>query len=241
MTRTTIILGPRTRAGRALADRAARRHDEVFAVARHDADAAALAGLDVTVLRTDQDVDLPAGGHGPVQIAVCALGPVHPGEARTAADSAAVLRDLGCIERLLAAISGRPASVVLISTVLALAPGEDRRYYGGWKCLVEQQLAESVERLAPGTSFSVVYPGRLADGPTRLVPALHASHGRLAAVVDELADGPSRSCVVGVDARLWMVAHGLQLVLRSFSPGRGSLRGRSLERPVRPHERSTRS
>ncbi|MET0930440.1 MAG: hypothetical protein ABWX74_13050, partial [Aeromicrobium sp.] len=226
----------------AVVRRSVTRGDDIFVVARHDADAAALAGGEATILRVDRDVDLLGAGDGPVRILVCALGPVHPEEARATDDTAAFLRDLGFIERLLAAISGRPASVVLISTVIALAPGEDRRYYGGWKCLVEQQLGESIDRLAPRASFSVLYPGRLADGPTRRVlPRLRASHGQLAARMDALAEGSSRSSIVGVDARLWMAARGLTLLIDSLVPGRTSPRTRSLDRPVTHHERSIRS
>jgi hypothetical protein len=240
MIRTAIVVGPRTRAGRAVVERSVTRGDDIFVVARHDADAAALAGGETTVLRVDQDVDLLAEGAGPVRILVCALGPVHPDEARAAEDTAAFLRDLEFIERLLVAISGRPASVVLISTVIALAPGDDRRYYGGWKCLVEQQLAESIDRLAPRASFSVVYPGRLVEGPVRSVPGLHASYRRLAATVDGLADGCCRSRVVGLDARLWMAVRGLKLLISSLLPQRTSPEGRSVELPVAPHERSLR-
>lgn len=240
MIRTAIVVGPRTRAGGAIVQRSAARGDDVFVVARHDADVAALAGGDSTILRVDQDVDLLGEDTGPVRILICALGPVHPEEARAAEDTAAFLRDLGFIERLLAAVSGRPASVVLISTVIALAPGDDRRYYGGWKCLVEQQLAESIDRLAPRASFSVVYPGRLVDGPSRLVPGLHATYRRLAVTVDGLADGCCRSRVVGIDARLWMAARGLKLLISSLLPQRTSPQGRSIEHPVSHHERSLR-
>lgn len=240
MIRTAIVVGPRTRAGQAVVRRSVTRGDDIFVVARHDADAAALAGGEATILRVDQDVDLLGEDTGPVRILICALGPVHPEEARAADDTAAFLRDLGFIERLLTAISGRPASVVLISTVIALAPGDDRRYYGGWKCLVEQQLAESIDRLAPRASFSVVYPGRLVAGPAGSVPGLHATYQRLAATVDGLADGCCRSRIVGLDARVWMAVHGLKLLFSSLLPQRTSPRGRSLQHSVSPHERSVR-
>lgn len=241
MTRTTIVLGPLTRTGRALVDRAVRRGDDVFVVARHDADAAALAHDGATVLSVGQDVALLATGRGPVQIAVCALGPVHPGEPRAADDSATFLRDLLCIERLLEAVAGRQVGVVLISSVVALAPGEDRRYYGGWKCLVEQQLRQSVGRCAPGATFSVVYPGRLVDGDARrATPTLHTSHRRLATVVDGLT-GRSRARLVGLDARAWVVVHALSLLASSLLPRRTSSPGRPLPLSLHSHERSGRS
>jgi hypothetical protein len=177
-----------------------------------------------------------------VRIVVCALGPVHPEEARAVADAAAFLRDLDFVHRLLAAISGRPASVVLISTVIALAPGEDRRYYGGWKCLVEQQLGESIDRLAPRASYSVVYLGRLADErPGRAVPGLHATHAGLACRVMDLAEGQSRSRVVGIDARLWMAVRGLAILAGSLRPHRAAPRPGSLAPAGSPIERHSHS
>ena len=236
---TTIVIGPRTRAGLASSELSRARGDEVFLVARHDADAVALSGSDATVLRTDSDVDLV--GAGPVRILVCALGPVHPDEVRTDTDTAAFLRDLDVIRRLLVAAHDRAVSVVLISSVIALAPGTDRRYYGGWKCLVEQQLAETVRRTAPHATMSVVYPGRLVDGPARRpLPGAHTTYGRLATTVDHLADGPSRARVSGIDARVWMLVNSIKILIRTVLPMGSPLSGRPIEQSVSANERYSR-
>jgi hypothetical protein len=227
--RTTIVVGPRTRAGLAVARRAAVRGDAVHVLARDADDAAALSGGDATVLRIDQDLDLLGAGDGPVRLVVCALGPVHPGATDRELDERHVARDLRAVERLLAATADRPTGVVLISSVIALAPGPERRYYGGWKCLVEQQVAEVVARTSPRATFSVVYPGRIVDGRARRVlPGLHTTYRGLAAAIDRL--GPSsRTRVSGVDARLWLVVNAARLLLTTVLPRRASTPGPSLE------------
>lgn len=235
---TTIVVGPLTRAGRAVTARAESRGDQICLIARHAGDSAALSGGDATVLRIDQDLDLLGVGDGPVRIVVCALGPVHPDEATSNADADAFARDLGAVERLLAATSGRPTAVVLISSIIALAPGPDRRYYGGWKCLVEQQLGEVVGRTSPGASFSVVYPGRLVEKSSRPVPGLHTSYQRLAATVEAVAT-TSRARISGIDARLWLVANSARLLLTSLLPPRAFVPP-SLELPLSAPERNSR-
>lgn len=227
--RTTVVIGPRTRAGLAVTRRALVHGDAVLVVARDADDAAVLAGGDASVLRIDHDVDLLTAGDGAVRLVVCALGPVHPGPVRGDLEAQLVARDLDAVERILAATAGRPTSVVLISSVIALAPGPDRRYYGGWKCLVEQQLADLVARTSEGAAFSVVYPGRIVDGMShRAVPGLHTTYRGLAATIDRLGRS-SRSCVSGLDARLWLVVNAARLLLTPILPPRASTPGPSLE------------
>lgn len=238
---TTIVTGPRTRAGAAVVERALANGDSVHVLARHADDHAALSGGDVTVLRVDQDVDLLGAGDGPVRLVVCALGPVHPDVAHADAEleSAHVRRDLGAIERLLVATSGRPVGVVLVSSVIALAPGSDRRHYGGWKCLVEQRLASVVARTSPRATFSVVYPGRLVDGPARRrVPGLHTTYRGLAAAVDILGRS-ARTRISGIDARLWLVMHGARLLLTTVRPPRASTPDPSLELHLSADDRNS--
>jgi hypothetical protein len=106
---------------------------------------------------------------------------------------------------------------------------------------VEQQLGETIDRLAPGTGFSVLYPGRLVDGPPRrLRPRLHATYDRLAATIDDLAYGRPRSHIAGIDARMWTAFHGLKLLFSSLLPHRASYPSRALAPSVHHHERSSR-
>jgi hypothetical protein len=149
-----------------------------------------------------------------VHLYVCALGPVQSGDG---VDPGAVERDLALVERVLAASAGRPVHVVLVSSVIALAPGADRRFYGGWKGVVEQRLGRLVGA-HPRASFSVLYPGRLVAG-SRALP--NTSYRGLARRLEAAATGSSRSRVVGVDARVWLLLRAVSLTLQGVT-GRSS-------------------
>lgn len=225
-----VVVGPKTRLGQALVARATARGLDVYAVARDDRDLAALRDSDATVL--------PAGGPDggllgeaapdSLRIFVCALGPVHPEAPQAAVDSDHVVRDLGLIRRVLDSAPDATAHVVLVSTVIALAPGEDRRYYGGWKGLVEQELRELLAQRSAPADLSVLYPGRLMDDHERRRPwhRAHTSYTRLADIVERAAQRPGTSRVVGLDARAWLLARGASLTLRSFSGSPGVHRRR---------------
>lgn len=216
---TTIVVGPRTRLGRELVDRAVARGETVVALARDTADAAALASSGAEVLLA---TDRPEPHGRPVRVLVCALGPVHPtdpgAEADPVAESAAVARDLRAIDHVLA--SAPTASVVLVSTVIALAPGPDRRHYGGWKNVVEPAVREVADRHR--AEVSVLYPGRLvaATSVTRPWHRLYTRYTRLARLVESATAAP-RSRVVGLDARLWLLLRGLSLAMSSVSGSAG--------------------
>lgn len=208
----TVVLGPKTRFGRALVDRLG--GEPLVLVARDDADAAELRGLfaGVTVATGAELADaVRASGADRVRLVVAALGPVHPVAPAYDADAAGVARDLGLVRDILAGTL--PVHVVLVSTILALAPGEDRRYYGGWKGVVEQQLRQLAEdRQAAGTatSLSVLYPGRL----TLSGSGLHASYSRLVDAALRIREGQSR--IVGLDTRIWLLVRSISFALRSL-------------------------
>ncbi|MCW2768989.1 MAG: hypothetical protein JWR27_422 [Aeromicrobium sp.] len=216
----TIVVGPRTRLGHALVTAAVQRGESVIAVARHEADAIALTGSGAEIVLAADHVE----PHGrPVRILVCALGPVHPTDPGTPvdpiADTSAVDRDLAIVDRLLAAAP--TAAVVLVSTVIALAPGPDRRYYGGWKNVVERALREVAARHR--AEVSVLYPGRLvADvSVTRPWHRLYTRYTRLVRLVESAAAAP-RSRVVGLDARMWLVLRGISVALGSVTGSAGA-------------------
>lgn len=165
-------------------------------------------------------VGLVGESSAPVEVVVCALGPVHPTEARSNDDMAAFQRDLGVVAGVLDESGDRQVSIVLVSTVIALAPGDDRRYYGGWKNLVEGELRDLVASHAHHAGLAVLYPGRLVDGGSRF----HASYARLAARIESLLAGRSVPAVVGLDARAWLAVATLRTALRSLLPGRSSVR-----------------
>ncbi len=225
-----VVLGPKTRLGQTLISRAAARGDAVYAVARDDQDTAALRGCGAAVVDGSLPRDIAADS---LVIYVCALGPVHPGPAEPSVDAANVVRDLALIQKVLDSAPGAPARVVLVSTVIALAPGDDRRYYGGWKCLVEEELREMLAQRSTPAELSVLYPGRLLSEDERRRPwhRMHTTYTRLSDIAEQGGQRPAFSRVVGMDARVWLVARGASLSLRSLSGSRGALRRREAGPP----------
>lgn len=217
----TVVLGPKTRLGQAVIAELAGR--PVLAVARDAADVTALG------LAPDAVIDVTSGSltdrvstlsDGPVRLVIAALGPVHPVEPDFDADLAAVQRDLAYVDEVIA--SGRAVQIVFVSSVIALAPGDDRRYYGGWKNLLEhlleQRIAAAGHDNSTRSSLAVLYPGRLRSGragkPWHL---LHASYGTLSrAVLDGDLDMNSRR-TLGVDSRIWLAVRSVSFVFRSLT------------------------
>lgn len=222
MSTLTVVIGAKTRFGRALVERV-RGSEPVLVVARDAADAAALAtvfsaGAPVQVLDASQgelSSTVKASGASRVRLVVAALGPVHPELPAYEADAPGVSRDLGLVGQVLDA--GVPVQVVLVSTILALAPGEDRRYYGGWKGVVEQQLRQLVED-RPEATLSVLFPGRLVEPGARVWQRVHASYARLVSVTLALPTDRGVSRLVGLDTRIWLLVRSVSFGLRSLRP-----------------------
>jgi len=219
----TVILGPKTRLGRAVADRLRSGGETVLLVARDAADADALGGVGEVVDAEDVAERVAATGAGSVRLVVAALGPVQaPGLVPDlAGESPRVLRDLAVVEQVLG--SGLPVHVVLVSSVIALAPGEDRRYYGGWKNLLEEQLDQRVAD-HPGCGLSVLYPGRLVESHRKSTQRVHTTYARLAEAVLALDPARPRSRVVGIDSRIWLVVRSISLCTRSLASSWGRTR-----------------
>ena len=229
-----VVVGPRTRVGRSLL---ALHDGPVLAVSRHADDTAALAGADVLDVE-DDDLGTRLAGASAVDVAVCALGPVHPGVPDHDRDVAGLRRDLGLLRRVLGASDGRPVRIVLVSSVVALAPTPDRRYYGGAKSLVEQLLLELVAA-HPHARLDVLYPGRLlaAGEGARPWHRLHARFDRAAAHVERALRSSQplgRRRVVGLDARLWLAVRSLSLVVQAVRPGRVDPSAELVEPKVAP-------
>jgi len=233
---TRVVFGPRTRLGQMLLGKGSERPGTDVAIARHDADRAALADGAHRLLSPESDEASfreVLAGDGPVKVRVCALGPLHPGTPDQAATSAGVTRDLGLISRVLDACADRPVHVVLVSTAVALSPAVDRRYYGGWKGVVEQELTEMVAA-SPANQMSVLYPGRLV--PTRdlrhPVSLLYTTYRGLAELVDRTGDSKPAFRVVGADARAWLVTRAISMGVSGIT-GRPGKPGSLTERAVR--------
>jgi hypothetical protein len=235
-----VVFGPKTRLGQTLISRAAARGVDTYAVARDDRDVAALGDISATVVTAqgDQVSLLADAAPASLRLFVCALGPVHP-EAPQASDADNVVSDLGLIQRVLDSAPGAEAHVVLVSTVIALAPGDDRRYYGGWKNLVEEELRELLAQRTAPAQLSVLYPGRLMSEDERRRPwhRMHTSYTRLADIAEQAGQRPATSRVVGLDARAWLLARGASLSLRSISGSRGVLRRREAGPPPMVRDR----
>lgn len=238
---TRVIFGPRTRLGQALLSLPHGPKDRYVVIARHDADADALRGRDATVVSAFADeatISAALAPDGPLQVHICALGPLHPGSAQQAIDSQNVERDLNALSRVLAAADGRPTQVVLVSTVLALAPPSDRSYYAGWRGVVEQEVRELV---AGQGDVSVLYPGRLTEmrDVRHPVSLLYTTYGRLAQLAHLAAQSAPKSSVVGLDARAWLLTRSASLGLSSVTGRRqlaDSLTNRAVQATRQPSQ-----
>lgn len=241
-TSISVVVGPKTRLGQTIISRASARGESVYAVARDGRDDAALAESGATVIAAGTAAsESLLGDVAPsvLRLFVCALGPVHPIDPEPDSDSAHVARDLALIQRVLDSAPAAQAQVVLVSSVIALAPGDDRRYYGGWKNLVEEELRLLLAGRRAGADLSVLYPGRLLDVQERTRPwhRAHTTYSRLADIAEQAGHRPPASRVVGLDARAWLLARSASLSVRSISGSRGALRRREAgPPPVRGRE-----
>ncbi len=210
-----VVVGPRTRLGRELVARARARGETVVVIARHDRDVAALEqeyGADPGVrIRLAGDADRDAAA----RIWICALGPV---QSEDRVDPSAVEQELAD----LAGLVTPGAHVVLVSTVLVLAPTPDRRYYAGWKSLVEARVRTiATERHA---HVSVLHPGRLVDRNAQksLSDFVHTPYPKLAGLVEGCNSTGPLVRTVGLDARMWLLFRGARVasVALTGRPGR---------------------
>ncbi len=229
----TVVLGPRTRLAAALLPRLAPA-DPVLLVARDERDVAPLEELAAGLAGGRIEIVLPSrlreraaalvAGHD-LRVVVAAMGPAHPTDPGVVpdleADAAAVRRDLALLDDLLAV--GAPAHVVLVSTILALAPAADRRYYGGWKSVVEQSVRNRVEaRAEQGAGLTVLYPGRIRADRGRPWQRVHVSYDRLARVVAAATPGKGAEQTVGADSRIWLIFRSISFALRSLKVHRAA-------------------
>lgn len=148
----------------------------------------------------------------PIGIIVCALGLPHPAPPELATHMKRFDLDTGALANLIAE-AGTGSHVVLVSTVIALAPPRDRAYYAAFKNLAESVLAASL-RKTTGAMLSVVYPGRLTERRGRF-----GTSGVFATPYAELAEKLLSvvgaqvpvSRVIGLDARLWLLVRSIGL------------------------------
>ncbi|GAA1723916.1 hypothetical protein [Aeromicrobium alkaliterrae] len=213
-----VVIGPRTQVGSALLELLAGQ--DVVAVARHERDVEALAGL------ADARVVLAADAAGVVApvadlvLHVCALGPIHP-EDPLPDDADRFEAELAAIDALVGATTGQ-VRIVLVSTVIALAPTADRRLYGGWKNLAEERLDRIALHHGDRCTVSVLYPGRIIAPSERqgLGDRLSSTFENVAKKMLRETSRSPRRAIIGVDAKIWSALRALSLVVLTVRPSR---------------------
>lgn len=223
--RTRVVIAPATRLGTALLDLPAAPGETVLAVTRpgRAGDVVPAPGT-VRFVPAYTDDPFPPGTEQ-VQIHVCALGPVQAREPQHADEEARVAEGLATLEWLLAAAAGRPVQVVLVSSVLALAPPPDRRHYGGWKALVEHRVRARVQAYSGEATLTVLHPGRLVARHQLSSPGSLTST-RYSTLARRMVGAPSedRARLIGLDARIWALLRAASLVTTSVSMHIGGVR-----------------
>lgn len=208
-----IVLGAKTRLGQAILNSRWARDQDLLLVARDAEEASALSQRHPTsrTYCAGHRGDAPSRPPQAVGVLGCALGPIHKDVRNWAADFDAANRDLSVVSELLSRYPGVPMRVVFVSSVLALAPQQDRRYYGGWKSLLEATLGAMIEGRV-GSSLCVVYPGRCVDRRSWSSPKsfLCTSYATLARCVVAALERETGAVITGVDARLWLAQRGLR-------------------------------
>lgn len=218
-----VLFGAQTRLARALLRLSQMRRHDLLLVARHENEANILLSRHphARILRAWQDEPPPTLPVERVAIIACALGMIHPGESHFDAESGNALRDIRVLEQVAHAYAAVPLRIVMVSSVVALAPPRARTTYGGWKSLLEGAV-ESAARDAPRTSLAVIYPGRLVERRQIRRPGslVATSYLNLATMLmgATTRDDDTRE-IHGVDARLWLAARGSALALQAARGG----------------------
>ncbi len=213
-----VVVGPRTQLGTALLARLEGR--EVLAVARHERDVQALSGVEGARVVLAADAAGAVAGGTDLVLHVCALGPIHP-EAPRPDDAERFASELATIESIVGATTGS-VRIVLVSSVIALAPTPDRRLYGGWKNLAEEHLDRIALRHGARASVSVVYPGRMIAPTERsgLSDRMSSTFEKVARRLLAEASRKPRRAVVGIDAKVWSALRAMSLVVHVVRPSR---------------------
>jgi len=218
-----VILGPRTRLARALIRSPAWPREPTFALvarARGDAEELKEREPEALVVLPEEVPSVVSRAEGEVATVACAWGPIHPGDAWREEALESGLRDARTVRNILRASGARPHHLIVVSSALALAPRTERRFYTGWKNLIEG-MSVRYARESPGARLSVVYPGRLIQRRSLLRPAslLHTPYSTLAARLARAAAGGRSSPrrIVGIDARLLLAARAVRAALAACS------------------------
>lgn len=215
-----LIVGGKTRLAMSLFEAASASGQETFVVyATTDEHAALLALYPASALL---EASRPIEGRS-LCVFVCAFGLAHPGKPDPQRHADRLLQDAAWLFGLVRSQAGG-VHVLLVSTVIALAPPRDRCYYAGFKNLAESVVAAQLQGIA-GAMLSVFYPGRLVArrSGSGLFGLLSTPYRALARQMVETARGSSQaSRIVGIDARMWLMVNAMRLLVRSISPSIGN-------------------
>lgn len=216
-----LIVGGKTRLAMSLFEAASASGRDTFVVyANADEHAALLALYPASaLLEASQRIE----GRS-LCVFVCAFGLAHPEKPDPQRHSERLLHDAALLFALVRTHAGG-VHVLLVSTVIALAPPRDRCYYAGFKNLAESVVAAQLQGLA-GAMLSVFYPGRLVERRSRSGPAgvLSTPYRTLVRQMVAAARGCSEvNRIVGIDARLWLMANAIRMLLRSMGLSVGTL------------------
>ena len=209
-----IVTGIRTRLAQAILALEQTREHRIGSAARDPAEAewAAARYPEAAIMKAWEPLDGFFLTPEPVIVFCCAMGLIHPVLPDMEQDAEVAKRDLKKMEALLNRCEHRPVHLIFVSSVIALMPGKRHFYYQGWKCILESAL-ESLVSGFPRVKLTVLYPGRLVEGGS----FLHTRYQGMASKMWQI--GVSLKAVrriIGVDARLWILAKGPYSWLRDL-------------------------
>jgi hypothetical protein len=209
-----MIFGPKTRLARSLLNSTAwSEHPEFILVARNPEEA-----VELEAEFPSASVHRPWSGGGAlpgkaerVAVICCAIGVIHKGDPLVERDVEAALSDHRALQAIVDIHVDATIHLLMVSSVLALAPRPERDHYAGWKN-VQQEWLRLLGRRSPKVKTSILYPGRLVEhrGPRDLLSTSYAGLARKLIVLAEGTEAVER--VLGLDARLWLLARSLSLI-----------------------------
>lgn len=205
-----FVFGPRTQLAGALLALATDQAWDTVLVARDRVEAQALTAAypGTPVLQAGAEAAEFPRATQEVAIVCCGFGVIHPETVCVAEHWQRHERDLNTLRRVVRLYQQVPVHAIFVSSVVALGPPRRRAYYGGWKSLSEGAIG-ALLRGCPHARFSVFFPGRLVDKRSlgQLDSLLATRYEHLAKIILEvIRDGRARNRLVGMDARLWLLA-----------------------------------
>ena len=212
-----VIVGALTRLASALLARPELRQGDKLLVARDGRDADRLssrypATAGFRIWQAGQRFPLAPKT---VTVVCCAIGLAHPARPRFPEDHRSLELECEALRQIVLACRDSDLRMLLVSSVIAMAPPRRRAYYGGQRSVAEG-ISAALLRTHPRAGLSVIFAGRLAEsrsGPLSLWSTSYADLARIMAV--DLERGRPVDRIVGLDARLWLLKRSAILALKA--------------------------